>query len=122
MADFTRIYTGNDGLSHFEDRDFAYGDPVAVAHGVSGVGASIGEVNGARIGKAALGNSNKHAASRRQYAVILTGSLVIQTGDGEERQFGPGQALLMDDTTGEGHLSTFSDDEPCTYLTVHLAE
>ena len=26
MADYTRAYTGDDGLSHFEDLDFDYGD------------------------------------------------------------------------------------------------
>ena len=70
----------------------------------------------------ALGNSSKHLAPRKQYAVVLTGSLVIQTGDGEERQFGPGQVLLMDDTMGEGHLTTFGHEEPCKCIIVHIGE
>ena len=70
----------------------------------------------------ALGNSSKHLAPRKQYAVVLTGSLVIQTGDGEERQFGPGQVLLMDDIMGEGHLTTFGHEEPCKCIIVHIGE
>ncbi len=126
MADFVRIYTGDDGYTHFEDGYHQYEDPAAhgapVARGLSAVSASAGPVNAATFRKAALGNTSKHAAPRKQYAVILTGSVVIQTGDGEERKFGPGQVLLIEDTTGEGHLSTFSGDEPCTFMTVHLAE
>ena len=49
-------------------------------------------------------------------------SLVVQTGDIEERRFGPGQVLLLDDTTGEGHLSTFSHDEPCKCLVVQIGD
>jgi len=126
MADFVRIYTGDDGFTHFEDRYHQYGDPAAhgapVASGVSAVSASAGTVDGATFRKVALGNSSRHAAPRKQYAVILTGSLIIQTGDGEERKFVPGQVLLIEDTKGEGHLSTFSSDEPCTFMTVHLSE
>lgn len=126
MADYTRIYSGDDGLSHFEDLDFEYDELAAaqtpVARGVSAASASPGNVKGAVFRRFALGNSSKHTAPRKQYAVVLTGSLVIQTGDGEERQFGPGQVLLMDDTTGEGHLTTFGHEEPCKFMIVHLGE
>ena len=126
MADYTRIYSGDDGLSHFEDLDFEYEDlagaQTPVARGVSAASASPGNVKGAVFRRFALGNSSKHPAPRKQYAIVLTGSLVIQTGDGEERQFGPGRVLLMDDTTGEGHLTTFGLEEPCKCMIVHIGE
>ena len=126
MADYTRIYGGGDGLSHFEDLDFEYEDlagaQTPVARGVSATSANPGNVKGAVFRRFALGNSSKHLAPRKQYAVVLTGSLVIQTGDGEERQFGPGQVLLMDDTMGEGHLTTFGHEEPCKCIIVHIGE
>ena len=94
MADFIRIYTVHDGFTRFEDRYHQYGDPTAhgapVAPGVSVVSASAGAVNGATFRKVALGNSSRHAAPRKQYAVILTGSLIVQTGEGEEHKFVPG--------------------------------
>ena len=53
MADFVRIYTGNDGFTHFEDRDHQYEDPAAhgapVAPGVSAISASAGVVDGAAL-------------------------------------------------------------------------
>ena len=126
MADYTRIYTGGDGLSHFEDLDLEYDDVASTqtpaALGVSAASASPGKVQGAVFRRFALGNSGKHAAPRKQYAIVLSGSMVIQTGDGVERLFGPGQVLLMDDTTGEGHLTTFSHDEPCKCIIVPIVE
>jgi hypothetical protein len=32
--------------------------------------------------------------------------LAVTTSNGERREFGPGDALLVEDTTGAGHLST----------------
>ena len=126
MEDYTRVYTGDDNLSHFEDLGFDYGDlsgaRTPTALGVEAVSASPGKVIGAVFRKFALGNSGNHLAPRKQYAIVLTGSLVVQTGDGEERRFGPGQVLLLDDTTGEGHLSTFSHDEPCKCLVVQIGD
>ena len=126
MADYTRVYTGDDGLSHFEDLDFDYGDlsgaQTPAAQGVEAASASPGNVIGAVFSRFAPGNSGKHLAPRKQYAIVLTGSLVVQTGDSEERRFGPGQVLLLDDTTGEGHLSTFSHEEPCKCLVVQIGD
>ena len=126
MADYTRIYTGKDGLSRFEDLDFEYEDlagaQTPAARGVLAASANPGNVQGAVFRRFALGNSGKHTAPRKQYAIILSGSMVIQTGEGTERRFGPGQVLLMDDTTGEGHLTTFSYDEPCKCLIVPIGE
>ena len=126
MADYTRVFTGDDGLSHFEDLDFDFGDLAGAqsptAQGVEAATASPGDVIGAVFRRIALGNSSKHPAPRKQYAVVLTGSMVIQTGDGVERRFGPSQVLLLEDTTGEGHLTTFGDDEPCKLLLVQIGD
>jgi hypothetical protein len=73
MADYTRVYTGDDGLSHFEDLDFDYGDlsgaQTPAAQGVEAASASPGNVIGAVFRRFALGNSGKHLAPRKQYAI-----------------------------------------------------
>ena len=46
-----------------------------------------------------------HPAPRRQYVIILTGQLEIGLGDGTTRRFGPGDARLVEDTTGQGHTT-----------------
>jgi quercetin dioxygenase-like cupin family protein len=47
-----------------------------------------------------------HVSPRRQWIIFQTGKMAITTSDGERREFGPGDAVLVEDTTGAGHLST----------------
>jgi quercetin dioxygenase-like cupin family protein len=47
-----------------------------------------------------------HVAPRRQWIILQTGKMAITTSDGERREFGPGDAVVVEDTTGAGHLST----------------
>jgi hypothetical protein len=35
----------------------------------------------------------------------LSGETEIEIGDGTKRRFGPGDILLADDTSGQGHIS-----------------
>jgi hypothetical protein len=45
-------------------------------------------------------------APRRQWIIILCGRGAITTTDGERREFGPGDVILAEDTTGRGRVST----------------
>jgi hypothetical protein len=42
---------------------------------------------------------------RRQYVVVLDGGFRMTASDGESRVIGPGEVLLVEDTTGKGHRS-----------------
>ena len=46
-----------------------------------------------------------HPAPRRQYIINLDGAVRITASDGEARVIGPGEVILVEDTTGKGHLS-----------------
>ncbi|HSG05834.1 MAG TPA: hypothetical protein VLB09_05510 [Nitrospiria bacterium] len=46
-----------------------------------------------------------HNAPRRQYIVNLDAGVRITASDGEVREIGAGEILLVEDTTGMGHLS-----------------
>ncbi len=46
-----------------------------------------------------------HPAPRRQYVINLDGAMQITASDGEVRTIGTGEVLLVEDTTGKGHLS-----------------
>ncbi len=48
-----------------------------------------------------------HPAPRRQYVINLDAAVHITAGDGETRYIGPGEAVLVEDTTGKGHISRF---------------
>ena len=53
------------------------------------------------------GGHPQQPEARRQLAVMLSGSCT--PAPGEARSFGPGDVLLVEDTTGSGHSSTTSD-------------
>ena len=108
-----RLYTGADGQSHIEDQSLsaqpALTQPQAAAHIVFGhfpVGMFM----------------DWHPAPRRQYVIILSGQLEIGLGDGTLRRFGPGDARLVEDTTGKGHTTRVLGSEPVLTAVIPLAE
>lgn len=46
-----------------------------------------------------------HTAPRRQYIVNLQSGVKITASDGESREIGVGEVLLVEDISGKGHLS-----------------
>jgi hypothetical protein len=46
-----------------------------------------------------------HPAPRRQYIINLDAGVKITASDGESRIIGTGEIILVEDTTGKGHLS-----------------
>lgn len=94
----TRIYTGGDGQSHFEDIDAPTGaGPTGRSADFPALSVGLRESDGAR-------NMDFHPAPRRQLVITLAGRLEIETGGGEVREFGPGDVFLADDTSGQGHI------------------
>ena len=99
--EIVHLYTGDDGRSHFADVELvvttSFGSPLfEQLAGVQGMG----------MRDVPAGFSNGfHTAPRRQLVVNLRGSGEITCGDGSSRTLGPGDVMLCDDTTGEGHIS-----------------
>lgn len=111
-----RVYTGDDGASHFEDLDIeleAQGGAGRISAPWPARSILFREVDG----DYALGF---HNAPRRQFVINLTGSVDIEVGDGTVRRLGPGGILLAEDTTGQGHISRAVAGEPRTCLFVPL--
>jgi quercetin dioxygenase-like cupin family protein len=46
-----------------------------------------------------------HPAPRKQYMFCLSGELEVEVSDGEIRRFNPGSVILLEDTSGKGHVS-----------------
>ena len=44
-----------------------------------------------------------HPAPSKQFIMVLSGAMEVESGDGEKRQFQTGNVLLAEDTTGQGH-------------------
>jgi hypothetical protein len=66
-----------------------------------------GVLNFARASLSAWGNkpTSLHAAPQRQMIIVLEGAARIETGDGAFT-VSPGDAYLLEDTTGSGHGAT----------------
>lgn len=95
---FCRLYTGEDGKSHFEDLDQKAGSK----HFLADVAAT------ALVFKNDALRDDLHAwhnAPRRQWCFTLSGSVEIGLGDGTKRTFGPGDVFLAEDVTGQGHTA-----------------
>ena len=52
-----------------------------------------------------------HPAPRRQYIINLDAGVQITASDGEARTIGAGEVMLVEDTTGKGHLSKAVGDK-----------
>jgi quercetin dioxygenase-like cupin family protein len=63
-----------------------------------------------------------HPAPQRQFVVILSGQLEIGFEDGTTKVFGPGDARLVEDTTGKGHTTVAPGNEPCVTATIGLKD
>ena len=95
---FVRCYTGTDGQSHFEDLGLL---PPDMERSIEQAASSI------TFTRSPNGRfSDWHNAPRRQYAIFLSGGqMEVVIGDGTTRRFGPGDAVLFEDLTGQGHTS-----------------
>lgn len=50
-----------------------------------------------------------HPAPRRQYIINLDAGVELTASDGERRVIGAGEVILVEDTSGKGHLSKAVD-------------
>jgi len=112
----TRVYTGDDGESHFEDVDIELRDLGAVgriSEPLKATGIMFRENDGDY-------NLDWHCAPRRQFVINLDGPVEIEVGDGSRRVLQPGDVLLAEDVTGRGHLSRSVEGRPRRSIFVTL--
>jgi len=121
LVPFVRIVADETGGSRFVDgaealalADFA---PPAPPLGVSAMASASGS---GFIGAPAGWDSPPHPAPRCQWVVMLRGTVEATTSDGEARRFGPGAAVLLEDTHGVGHRTRVVGDEPWLAMVVTL--
>jgi hypothetical protein len=100
----TRIYTGDDNRSHFEDIE------IDIAPSKSGLISEIIPATGV-IFRETSGDYDYdfHTAPRRQYIINLDAAVEITVGSGEKRILEQGEVFLAEDTTGQGHISRAVD-------------
>ncbi|MFQ6028291.1 MAG: hypothetical protein ACE5Q6_12425 [Dehalococcoidia bacterium] len=112
-----RIYTGDDGESHFEEMDLPY-EQIADAERTA-----MQSVSGIQFRRQQPGLQHGfHNAPRRQYIITLEGQAEIGLGDGTKRIFNAGDAELAEDLTGRGHTTAAVGNIPRVSIAIPLGD
>lgn len=122
----TRLYSGEDGQSHFEDLWFPLVENVN--HPCPTMeGRSIGFMTAFPASEMSFrvtppgGDHDFHWSPGRAFQLTLIGLLELEVGDGTKRRFGPGDVLIIDEQgKGQGHRSR--ELEPRLTANVKLPE
>src|SRR5436853_1864804 len=111
-----RLYADKNGESHFEDVEITFTESSRAG----------------RLSKRLPANGiifrevqpdydlDWHPAPRRQYIINLDAGVQITASDGEARRIGAGEVILVEDTSGKGHLSKAIDGKVrnCIFVTL----
>lgn len=111
----TKIYTGEDRQSHFEELDIELFDakygkltaPIMTKHLI------FGEVED-------LQDVGWHNPPHRQFIIMLQGAMEIEISDGTKRIFNEGDILLAEDVDGQGHITRAASEGVRRYVMIPL--
>lgn len=95
-----RLYTGSDGHSHIEELD---------ADAMKEISVEGATMNFAVSQREPGLFSDYHPAPFRRWQVGLVGRTIIGLADGTSHTFEVGDMRLIEDTTGQGHTTTYPD-------------
>ena len=120
MPSIWRIYSGDDGQSHIERVDLPMQSFVDT-EGAHGDGTPMQKAQGITFRNAPVGYElSWHCAPRRQYSITLAGECEIEVGSGATVRVGPGDVLLADDLTGQGHVTRVVGEQARFFAVVPL--
>lgn len=116
-----RLYSDENGESHFENVETAYTSaqyaPPAPSFGVSEPTDASRYI---MVRFPAGWDSDFHPTPRRQLFVVLSGAIEGGASDGEAVLFKAGDTLMMEDTEGKGHSAKVVSKNDVLALMVHL--
>jgi len=101
-----RLYSDEHGESHFDDLEIEFVDTTpggSYSKRFPATGVIFREVPPTY-------DLDWHNAPRRQYIINLDNGVQLTASDGESRVIGAGEIILVEDTTGKGHLSKAVND------------
>ena len=123
LIEVTRIYTGDDKLTHFADGAVALSmkafapptAPIAVSTPLPAKALTFLAMPSGWFG-------DWHPAPAKQYVIVLQGTFEIETGDGEKRIVKAGSTLLVEDIDGKGHRTRVVSEEALIAAIVPVRE
>ena len=121
MPKLFRVYSGADGKSHLAEVPWDM-KPFKDVEGSYGEGTPMQDAAGIAFRVFPPGYVlSWHCAPRRQYSITLSGHAEIEVGDGTVAKVGPGDVVLAEDLTGQGHVTRVVGGEPRLSAIVPLA-
>ena len=106
-----RVFAGPDGESHIEPYELG-------ANGQSGEFPNVANMTIHKFSE--LRSMPFHPITERRLIIHLVGEVEIGVSDGGKQRFGPGDARLMEDTSGPGH--THQDLSPVVQAVATLGD
>jgi hypothetical protein len=110
---YLRIWADADGESHLDDvtlpEELAAAEP-GVAPLVVSDPIAADRVHFVTV-RAGDQEPDWHTGPRRQLVTFLTGTVTIETSDGNRRELPLGSSVLVEDLTGRGHVTTHAPGE-----------
>lgn len=99
MIPITRLFSDEDGNSHFENVFIPLEEAGTI--GSLSMPYPVGNIIFREVPPTY--DYDFHTAPQRQYLILLDGEIEIETSLGEKRSFKGGDILLLEDTSGKGH-------------------
>ena len=96
----TRLYTGDDGQAHFEDIELPEGEGAVFTIPVK-------EGSKLVINQRKERELDYHIIPYRNFLLVLSGKFECGVGDGSKRTLEPGDILLAEDLSGQGHTAKY---------------
>jgi quercetin dioxygenase-like cupin family protein len=122
MPKIWRVYSGDDGQSHIAEMPLAT-KPFVDLEGAHGESTPPQAVSGITFRVSPPGYVlDWHCAPRRQYSISLAGHAEIEVGDGTIVRLGPGDVLLAEDLTGQGHIARVVGPDQRFFAVIPLAD
>ena len=122
MPKIWQVYSGPDGQSHLAEVPLAM-TPFIDVEGAHGEGTPAQPATGITFRVSPPGYVlGWHCAPRRQYTITLAGEAEIEVGDGTMKRIGPGDVLLAEDLTGQGHITRVVGQQQRFYMVIPLAD
>ena len=123
----TRIFTGQDGLAHAEDIEMDL-NARGVTDMLKATGAEFSvrrPTAGANPRNTAATDPNApewHTGPARQFVITLSGHSEVEVSGGVHVAAAPGHINLIEDTTGQGHITRNFGPDDRIALTIPLAD
>jgi len=119
LVKYQRIYADAQGGSHFDsvtvEQSLASGAPPAAPFYVSG-DKPASKYRFYSFQPGWIGDW--HPCPARQFLALLSGAVEMETTDGTVRRFKPGDLVLLEDTSGKGHVTRNTGDGYSVFLVV----